>query len=768
MYVSSSSQTGTTPAAPFPHSLHGLTTHCRPTFTANATTMQRSVSQQRSPTGGQLSTRSRTISHEMLHKLHQRRAASSLGAGLGSAQQWLLAFCTVNFDLDYGPTIDTVYPPRDFSPDEARVIAFSAFPDSAIGNLGDTVYTFRVRLNPQSPHGGASCPSAKRSTANNSSEIAPRDRQRAHSTNTQATTPHQAQLMQSLDRLQQRQPRTPSPDAKGPPTVANTADASFYYGHVFFRQKKDPCVRRGCFQKSLVLLSPLPYHGLFTKIVSLLGPPYFELGPSVLEAACQVIAHDWPSPFTGEQHSPTAHLAEKLLPETSSLNGNHSTRALSSPAGGAGQLVQLPFLGTVFQVELPTHTGHQLLETCAFDMCRLDPSHQILATVPIDALITTFEAHLGDLWKCWEIMMLAEPLVVMASSPDVCSQAVLALVDLIQPITYCGDVRPYFTIQDADFRSYVAKTRVPPNVVLGVSNPFFEQALDHWPHVIRLPKRPRAGMTASTAGTGGQRTSSPNPSRRQVLSSLHSAGGWLAAAEPKTGLQTKRKSVVVRDKALLEKVAKALEAGYSSSYILNNLLRRHFLDLTERFLVPLNRYFSTLIPKIINLSTAQRRPKLKPFNQDEFLKSLQEHGSQMPLKNNTFGGGVDAYITFYRQFLTCGNFATWLHYRTEQAQEELHKRYCQVLCATNLQQWIPGRSEHEIIGLLLILRQEIASLGSRTNDSLHHLSRTQRGLQSARTVSMPNYALKKDTLLKLIQQAQVLLQSLAPELRDSL
>jgi hypothetical protein len=31
-------------------------------------------------------------------------------------------------------------------------------------------------------------------------------------------------------------------------------------------------------------------------------------------------------------------------------------------------------------------------------------------------------------------------------------------------------------------------------------------------------------------------------------------------------------------------------------WVLNNILRRHFVDLTEKFLVPLNRYFSTLIP----------------------------------------------------------------------------------------------------------------------------------------------------------------------------
>lgn len=31
-------------------------------------------------------------------------------------------------------------------------------------------------------------------------------------------------------------------------------------------------------------------------------------------------------------------------------------------------------------------------------------------------------------------------------------------------------------------------------------------------------------------------------------------------------------------------------------WVLNNILRRQFVDLTEKFLVPLNRYFSTLIP----------------------------------------------------------------------------------------------------------------------------------------------------------------------------
>lgn len=69
-----------------------------------------------------------------------------------------------------------------------------------------------------------------------------------------------------------------------------TAEAGFLYGYVFFRQKKDEKIRRGYFQKSLVLLSQHPFVGLFSKVVSMLGPAYFELGQPMLEAACASIA----------------------------------------------------------------------------------------------------------------------------------------------------------------------------------------------------------------------------------------------------------------------------------------------------------------------------------------------------------------------------------------------------------------------------------------------------------------------------------------------
>ena len=45
-------------------------------------------------------------------------------------------------------------------------------------------------------------------------------------------------------------------------------DDSHYYGFVYFRQVKDTDIKRGYFQKSVVLLTRLPYITFFTFLVS--------------------------------------------------------------------------------------------------------------------------------------------------------------------------------------------------------------------------------------------------------------------------------------------------------------------------------------------------------------------------------------------------------------------------------------------------------------------------------------------------------------------
>jgi hypothetical protein len=65
----------------------------------------------------------------------------------------------------------------------------------------------------------------------------------------------------------------------------------------------------------------------------------------------------------------------------------------------------------------------------------------------------------------------------------------MALVELIKPIPFGGDFRPYFTIQDPDCSSITSKNRSPPPaVVLGITNRVFSQVLEKWPNVIYTGK----------------------------------------------------------------------------------------------------------------------------------------------------------------------------------------------------------------------------------------------------------------------------------------
>ena len=63
---------------------------------------------------------------------------------------------------------------------------------------------------------------------------------------------------------------------------------------------------------------------------------------------------------------------------------------------------------------------------------------------------------------------------------------------------------------------------------------------------------------------------------------------------------------------------------------LNNMLRRHFVELTDSFLLPLNEYFESLIVGShtrMTLSTLRTKPEIRPFKQESFLKAIELNGT---------------------------------------------------------------------------------------------------------------------------------------------
>ncbi|XP_077804937.1 protein DENND6B isoform X4 [Macaca mulatta] len=208
--------------------------------------------------------------------------------------------------------------------------------------------------------------------------------------------------------------------------------------------------------QSLVLVSRLPFVRLFQALLSLIAPEYFDKLAPCLEAVCSEI-DQWPAP-------------------------------------APGQTLNLPVMGVVVQVRIPSRVDKS--ESSPPKQCdqeNLLPAPMVLASVHELDLFRCFRPVLTHVQTLWELVLLGEPLLVLAPSPDVSSEMVLALTSCLQPLRFCCDFRPYFTIHDSEFKEFTTRTQAPPNVVLGVTNPFFIKTLQHWPHILRVGEPKMSG-----------------------------------------------------------------------------------------------------------------------------------------------------------------------------------------------------------------------------------------------------------------------------------
>uniref|UniRef100_A0A3B4Y1T4 DENN/MADD domain containing 6B n=1 Tax=Seriola lalandi dorsalis TaxID=1841481 RepID=A0A3B4Y1T4_SERLL len=155
---------------------------------------------------------------------------------------WLECVCVVTFDLELGQAIELVYPP-DVKLTEKEVRGHMTCLCSFPGCLGDTQFSFRLR--------------------------------------------------QSVGRRASRF-RDDAYNRDAPVTL----EVSHFFGYVYFRQVKDVSVKRGYFQKSLVLVSRMPYTHLFHSLLQIIAPEFFEKLEPCLEAVCNEI-DQWPSPVPG-------------------------------------------------------------------------------------------------------------------------------------------------------------------------------------------------------------------------------------------------------------------------------------------------------------------------------------------------------------------------------------------------------------------------------------------------------------------------------------
>ncbi|KAM6161884.1 protein DENND6B isoform 2-T2 [Erethizon dorsatum] len=549
------------------------------------------------------------------------RAARGAAAPWARFSAWLECVCVVTFDLELGQALELVYP-SDFrlTDKEKSSICYLSFPDSHSGCLGDTQFSFRMRQ-----CGGHRSP------------------------------------WHADDQPYNR---------KAPAALQEPAH---YLGYVYFRQVKDSSVKRGYFQKSLVLLSRLPFVRLFQSLLSLMAPEYFDKLTPCLEAVCNEI-DQWPGPVPG-------------------------------------QTLHLPVMGVVIQVCIPSRVDKpECSPLKQYDQENLLPAPVVLASVHELDLFRCFQPVLTHVQTLWELVLLGEPLVVLAPSPDVSSEMVLALTSCLQPLKFCCDFRPYFTIHDSEFKELTTRTQAPPNVVLGVTNPFFIKTLQHWPHILRIGEPKMSGDLP-------KQIKLKKPSRLKTL-------------DTKPGLYTSYTAHLHRDKALLKRLLKGVQKQRPWD-VQSALLRRHLLELTQSFIIPLVRptqegrraggdtsgglrpqahslsphpqehYMASLMPLQKSITPWKTPPQIRPFRQDDFLRSLEHAGPQLTciLKGDWLG--------LYRRFFKSPHFDGWYRQRHKEMAQKLEALHLEAICEANIETWMKDKSEVEVVDLVLKLREKL-------------------------------------------------------------
>uniref|UniRef100_A0A4W3JQ64 DENN/MADD domain containing 6Aa n=1 Tax=Callorhinchus milii TaxID=7868 RepID=A0A4W3JQ64_CALMI len=543
---------------------------------------------------------------------------------------WVHSICVVGFDLELGQAVEVIYPSHAKLSDKEQNLYLIQFSShlSSIGCLGDTQFCFRIRQ------------SAGRKT--------------------------------SLDFLLDQYDR----DAP----IYLKKDSAHYYGYVYFRQVRDKTLKRGYFQKSLVLISKLPYVNFFHSLLKLIAPEYFDKNEPCLEAACNDLDR-WPAPISGK-------------------------------------LLNLPIMGVVIKVRIPTRQDKpgavQMVQSAD------ETDTQVSITLPT--------MHEVDMFRCfcpiffhiqmlWELVLLGEPLVVMAPSPAESSETVLTLVCCILPLKYCSDFRPYFTIHDSEFKEYTTRTQAPPSVILGVTNPFFAKTLQHWPHIIRIGDMKPAGDI-------------PKQVKVKKLKNLKTL-------DSKPGVYTSYKTFLSRDEDIIKQVQKGIQQKRPSE-AQSAIIRRYFLELTQSFIIPLERYVASLMPLQKSISPWKSPPQLKPFIAEEFLKTLEKAGPQLTsrLKGD--------WIGLYRQFLKSPNFDGWFRLRWKEMTQKLSALHLEALCNADLLIWIQKHTEVEVVDLVLKLKEK---------------------LMQAKQQCLP---VKQDTLEKLQMHIDAIILSLPEDLQSIL
>jgi len=583
---------------------------------------------------------------------------------------WIHSLYVVTFDIEFGQAVEVMHPrcgELELTELEVNNICYSSFPDSNSSILGSAQFHFRMRL----------------------SKLDNRLKQFYSYYNTQTT--------QALN-----------------------VDTRFIFGYVHFLQKKDPSLKRGYFQKSLVILSLLPFVELFYHVVTLVGTNYFDNEQLLNLENVYNQTRKWPAPKTAATLNLTimgSTIAFYIPNKDDKLNNLHSD--LSPTSSGLTNKMK-HWRHRLSNQEASNHSGLPFPPYMATSIhgtpLTLANHHQnyqtILAAFDLD-LYKCFFSVISDLQLLWEMILTCEPFIVIAQTPDTCACFVQAVISLIYPFKYNADYRPFFTIHDPEFREYIGLKDTKPNVILGVTNPFFAKSLEHWPNIIQL-----CGMTSSKSSDqlssliSSFSSMASQPQQQQIKIPFVDRLRFSHVEPLKPGLNTKLKPFLQKDRHFLTKILRSNRAHGSNrpNNVQTALIRRWLIELTQSFFMPLERYLTQLMPLHSKISPFKAPPELPTFEVESFLVTLDSSGPQLTTRIK------GDWLGLYKKFFNCSNFHSWYAERKGEIDRKLWSLHMESFLYIDLPQAVKSKDEVEVVDMIIFLRRRMTQAMNKSHE----------------------------------------------------
>lgn len=592
---------------------------------------------------------------------------------------WIHSIYVVTFDIEFGQAIEIQHPKfkeLELTELETNNICYSSFPDSNSSILGSTQFHFRMRLS------------------------------KLDDTMKQFYLYYNTQTTQAL-----------------------SVDTQFIYGYVHFLQKKDSSLKRGYFQKSLVILSMLPFVELFYHVVNVVGTNYFDNEQLLNLENVYHQTKRWPIIQTGiplnltimgfkmafyipnkddklnslhANLSPTSTFANRMKMFKSKQNTNDNNNIDNGNNTHSPSYLATSIHGTPLTLVNPHQNYHTILTAFDLDLYRC------------------FYTVISDLQLLWEMILTCEPFIVIAHTPGICANFVQALTSLIHPFKYNADYRPFFTIHDPEFREYIGLKNSRPNVILGVTNPFFAKSLEHWPNVIQL-----CSMTSSKSSDqlSSLISSFSSMAPNNQLNQQHQQQSHLkipfvdrlrftTTEVHKPGLNTKSKPFLHKDRHFLTKILRSNKAHGSNrpNSVQTALIRRWLIELTQSFFMPLERYLTQLMPLHNTISPFKAPPELPAFDIEAFLATLDTSGPQLTTKIK------GDWLGLYKKFFNCSNFYSWYGDRKSEIDRKLLLLHLESFLDIDLPQVIKSKNEVEVVDMIIFLRRRLNQAATKSQD----------------------------------------------------